>query len=78
MMPASLSMATLFPCFAMTPSLLADPLRDVPMVLKVSEVESMTPWSRALSYMSMVTERRAETLDWSAARESLFCLSGAG
>lgn len=49
MIAANLNTATLSPLLAMTPNLLALPLRDVPMEEKVSDVLSMTPWSRALS-----------------------------
>ena len=48
-MAANFMTATLSPFPAMTPSLLAEPLREVPMVEMVSEVESRTCWSRALS-----------------------------
>jgi hypothetical protein len=37
-------------------------------------VLSISVWSRALSYMSIVTPRRAETLDASSSRRELFCL----
>ena len=37
---------------------------------------SMTSWLRALSYMSTVTPRRAETLEESSERRELFCLVG--
>lgn len=49
MIPASFNMATLSPLLAITPSLLALPFSVVPMDEKVSDVLSMTPWSRALS-----------------------------
>lgn len=48
-MLANLRMATLFPWLAIVPSRRALPLRLVVMVEKVSEVLSMTPWSRAWS-----------------------------
>lgn len=47
MIPANFNTATLFPCPAMVVSLLALPFRLPAMVEKVSEVLSMTCWSRA-------------------------------
>lgn len=47
--PANFITATLFPCPAITPNRRAEPLSEVVMVLKVSEVASRTCWSRALS-----------------------------
>ena len=35
---------------------------------------SMRCWSRALSYISTVTPRKAETLEESSERRELFCL----
>lgn len=49
MMAASLKMATLLPCCAMRVMRPALPLIDEAMEEKVSEEESMTCWSRALS-----------------------------
>lgn len=74
-MPLSLNIATLFPDAAMRVNRLAEPLRDVAMLEKVSLVLSRTCWSRALSYMSTVTPRSAETLDASSSRRESFCCS---
>ena len=48
-MPASFNTATLFPWPAIVVNRLALPLMLVVMEEKVSDVLSMTPWSRALS-----------------------------
>jgi hypothetical protein len=42
--------------------------------LRVRTVLSMTSWLRALSYMSIVTPRRAVTFEDSSDRRALFCL----